>query len=489
MIKRKKASWSSWAALFGTVSLAIYALVAMHSHLRDEEANHSEELKWRFNLEKAANVMTTVPTVPVLQESPSIQVEESVRHIDNKGTRRLEAGVDSHRAARLDLLMEQILVALRPYQATFLEQQLGEKTGFTCRHKGWSEKKEGVYIPGCPSNGCTAFKNLEEAQKNCLLKTDCGGVVRLADNSYELRTETRVVPSPQREDAWLREWEDCPERATAEKVWEAFQAAMLVGLKDPTLRLDASFAPPRDDESIFISIASYRDPQCRDTVRHAFERAARPEKLAVGIVQQNCLKNCMTGTGWAETRRMVPSDPDPDCLADFCASDLGKPHCDAGRVRILRLTELEALGPFFARYLNSKLWRSETFYMQVDSHTGFRNAWDTTLIEMMKKTPSYPYSVISNYPESGKASSNKIWAKYTGGEKTPEALCDCTFEKVGGTRDTVRLQHSLRDFKQDETGVTAPRYTCFVAAGFYFTHASIIDKVPFDPFLPFIFMG
>ena len=28
---------------------------------------------------------------------------------------------------------------------------------------------------------------------------------------------------------------------------------------------------------------------------------------------------------------------------------------------------------------------------------------DKTLLEMMKATPSYPFSVISNYPEGGKA--------------------------------------------------------------------------------------
>lgn len=40
------------------------------------------------------------------------------------------------------------------------------------------------------------------------------------------------------------------------------------------------------DETIFLMIASYRDFQCRETVASAFMRAASPERLFVGIVDQ-----------------------------------------------------------------------------------------------------------------------------------------------------------------------------------------------------------
>jgi len=422
-----------------------------------------------------------------LRAKNSSLLEAPVRHIGNSGTRRYEPGVDIHHAPRLDLLMDRVLTALKPYQADFLGKSLGEDIGNSCKDIGWSAKQEDSSIPGCTSRGCASFSTLEQAQRACLSQEDCGGIT-MSGQTYELRTASQTELSSLGEHSWLRQREGCAEPATAPKVWDAFQKAVLDGLQDPALRLNASFGPPRKDDSIFISIASYRDPQCRDTVRHAFERAERPENIAVGIVQQNCVKNCMTGTGWAETRRIVPSAPDVDCLTEFCASDLGRPHCDAGRVRILRVTELEALGPFFARFLNSKLWRGETFYMQLDSHIGFRNGWDNTLVEMMKKTPSYPYSVISNYPESGMASSNQPWPKYKNGEGTPEGLCSCVFENTGNTQ-TIRLEHSARFFEQDKNGVAAPRHTCFVAAGFYFTHGSIVDKVPFDPLLPFIFMG
>eukprot|EP00448_Togula_jolla_P036634 CAMPEP_0170626034 /NCGR_PEP_ID=MMETSP0224-20130122/31113_1 /TAXON_ID=285029 /ORGANISM="Togula jolla, Strain CCCM 725" /LENGTH=286 /DNA_ID=CAMNT_0010952721 /DNA_START=245 /DNA_END=1102 /DNA_ORIENTATION=+ len=172
-------------------------------------------------------------------------------------------------------------------------------------------------------------------------------------------------------------------------------------------------------------------------------------------------------------------------MRQFCQSDLGAPHCQAGRVRILRLSELEAFGPFFARYLGARLWRGENFYMQVDSHTGFRSGWDSTLVEMIKLTPTYPMSVISNYPESGQASDEKEWPAFEVGESTPEALCNAG---AGGTV-TVRLDHTSRNFPLKQFGLSVPRRSCFVAAGFYIAHGSIVDEVPYDPFLPFIFMG
>jgi len=122
------------------------------------------------------------------------------------------------------------------------------------------------------------------------------------------------------------------ERPSAEKVWEAFQKTMTKALDDPSLSLDKKLGPVKDDGSIFVSISSYRDPSCSATVKSAFANADNKEKVNVGIVQQNCLKNCHTGTGWGATRRWVTAQPDPDCIEDFCASAEGKPHCDAGQV-------------------------------------------------------------------------------------------------------------------------------------------------------------
>ena len=57
---------------------------------------------------------------------------------------------------------------------------------------------------------------------------------------------------------------------------------------------------------------------------------------------------------------------------------------------IARLSEEDSFGPFFSRFLGSHLWRGETFYLQIDAHSDFRQGWDSALVAMMKATTSYP---------------------------------------------------------------------------------------------------
>ena len=40
-------------------------------------------------------------------------------------------------------------------------------------------------------------------------------------------------------------------------------------------------------ETIFISVASYRDPVCSTTLDSIYDNAAKPENVFVGICQQN----------------------------------------------------------------------------------------------------------------------------------------------------------------------------------------------------------
>jgi len=196
----------------------------------------------------------------------------------------------------------------------------------------------------------------------------------------------------------------------------------------------------------------------------------------------------MTGTGWAGTRAWVHQmGADPDCTKEFCQTSEGAPHCKAGRVRIVRLGEHLALGPFFARFMNSKLYRGENFFMQIDAHTKFRTGWDSTMIDMMHRTPSYPNSVISTYPAGGTAEDTNNWQRADGNGDSwgYTGLCQATFERAGGDRYTLRM---------GRTGIPAspkavPRYAAFIAAGFFFTHGSAMERVPLDPFLPYIFMG
>lgn len=128
--------------------------------------------------------------------------------------------------------------------------------------------------------------------------------------------------------------------------------------------------PIRNDNSIFVSIASYRDPTCIATVRDAFQKAAYPQRITVGIVQQNK----------EDTEQCVPEE-------------------FANQIRVLTLGHDEARGPTYARYLLSTLYEGQTFYFQIDAHTRFESGWDRDLVSMWNAANDLK-AVLSHYPHT-----------------------------------------------------------------------------------------
>mmetsp|Transcript_21107 Transcript_21107/g.56237 ORF Transcript_21107/g.56237 Transcript_21107/m.56237 type:complete len:587 (-) Transcript_21107:41-1801(-) len=397
----------------------------------------------------------------------------------------LVAGVDAPPEPDVQGLVSRLGIALRPFQERYLLSRRGQRNSCSGEYE---MEKPNSFLAGCPRSGCSSFASLEEAKGHCESLTDCGGITAVGQN-FQVRLESKQSPSKTGESCWVRR---CGKESTASEVWKAFHSSVSESLNDKSLNFDAQMGPAREDDSIFISIAAYRDPNCQHTLRHAFLRATHPERLSAGIIQLNCQQNCTTATGWGETRKIVPGDPDPDCAEEFCASDLGQSHCQAGRVRILRLDETDALGPFFSRFLVSKLWRGENFFMQVDAHTNFRSSWDLNMVDMMRSTPTYPKAVISAYPDAGRAADDRPWDAYDKkkSERPQTGLCGCIFEEVFGGKQTIRLgNHDVHPLDPKIPFREVPHHTSFVAAGFFVTHGAAVEDVPFDPYLPFIFMG
>jgi hypothetical protein len=404
--------------------------------------------------------------------------------------------VDKEGGAQLFELVSRINAAVKPY----FKQPKGAKID-TC-FKGWKPVVVDAFLPGCPSSagGCKSFErgHLDEAKAYCVgLGMGCGGVIEFPGGRSEVRAGDDPQASPNKEKSHVKI--PCSQPATAKNVFAAFHGAIDAALVDTSLNLehndalfdklyygrnprpkpaDTNFGEDQKD-TMFLSVASYRDENCGPTVQRAFANAKNPKLLTVGVVEQNCHADCMIGTGWASTRRIVPAPPDKDCVTDFCSSAEGHPHCVEGRVRLLRLNESESYGPFFARFIASKLWGGQEFLVQVDSHTEFKQDWDELLRAQLRLTPSFPNSVVSNYPPSH----GVPWR--TGLQHTPEALCDIHFAD-----GIMRLEHTSRRYPQTEDAHhEIPRHSLYIAAGFFATHATYLREVPYDPYLPYIFMG
>jgi len=249
--------------------------------------------------------------------------------------------------------------------------------------------------------------------------------------------------------------------------------------------------PVRDDGSIFISLAAFREHLLAQSMMSAFDQAKNPDKLFIGAVVQNCFGldglTCKTGiqvvgtlsNGQPKTS-VSPAPPDSNGIEVFCTHEDYKHYCENGQVRVLYIHDTDALGPQTARYYASKLWGGENYFMQMDSHLEFAPEWDDYYISEMKASSNYPKSILSSYPPGFK----EYDGHYKGGTRG-ERLCGSHFAKDHVENEILRIE---------QLGLTPwdaefPTQIPFIAAGFFFAHSSFLRDVPFDPYAPWCFMG
>jgi len=266
-------------------------------------------------------------------------------------------------------------------------------------------------------------------------------------------------------------------RVDALNVWDAF----LDVTKNHVMKWDDEnkhrFPKQREDDSIFVSLGTYRDPFCPMTIKSLFSMAKNPEKLYVGLLQQNCFeKKCRTGV--LAGGKVEDMDADVNCYTEFCKSPEGQKSnaCGTDHVRLYNINESESLGPYMSRYLGSKFYRGEHYYLQIDSHSEFVQDWDAKLIRMMNEAPALK-PVLSTYPPD----SGHGWKDTVGFR-----MCDSEFATSDIEWHIIRLGSSM---PFESTPPPLPTYSPFVAAGFFFTYGGFLHEVPFDPLLPWIFMG
>lgn len=127
--------------------------------------------------------------------------------------------------------------------------------------------------------------------------------------------------------------------------------------------------------TIFIQIASYRDPQLIPTLQDMIKNAAHPENLRIGIARQ-----------------YHPDDKFDD-LSEFKNDD---------RFRILDIPYTESKGVCWARHQIQQLYKDEKYTMQIDSHMRFAPNWDSEFIGMIKQLQEKGYKkpLLTSYVSS-----------------------------------------------------------------------------------------
>jgi len=109
--------------------------------------------------------------------------------------------------------------------------------------------------------------------------------------------------------------------------------------------------------TIFIQIASFRDPQLNPTLKNMLENSKYPKNLRIGICNQY--------------------NPIDDFNIDEYRNDK--------RFRIIDVIDTDSKGACWARNLIQQRYSGETYTLQIDSHMRFEKDWDDTLIKMLKQ--------------------------------------------------------------------------------------------------------
>ncbi len=199
----------------------------------------------------------------------------------------------------------------------------------------------------------------------------------------------------------------------------------------------------KNQETIFVSIASYRDPDCVNTVRSLFEAATHPERLVIGICWQ-----------------FVPGK-EPALLQLFEYQE---------KLRQISLPFRDSRGPCFARHLAQQLFQGEHYYFQIDSHMRFTPGWDELLIRILNECPS-PKPVLSTYPLALKKE----------GPPAEDALVEIRpryFDEHG-----ILNQHSALHRMPEPP--PSPSTSFFISAGMLFARGEVVREIPYDPHLYF----
>ena len=203
--------------------------------------------------------------------------------------------------------------------------------------------------------------------------------------------------------------------------------------------------------SIFVSIASYRDPELTRTIKSAISNASNPDELHFSIVVQDFEENT-PDLSWVPNLSLVTMHPK------------------------------EARGAGYARSIAMKAYNNQDYYLQIDSHTLFEKDWDTISIDEHNKAKSIAQNdkiILSYFPPPFHIEPDKSIFFIKNDKRKPAYP---TKQKPLFTRrnhwTAQRVEFSDRSRRYPEESST-------ILAGFVFTTGNIVKEIPYDPEISF----
>ena len=194
-------------------------------------------------------------------------------------------------------------------------------------------------------------------------------------------------------------------------------------------------------ETIFISIASYRDPELIPTLKDCLSKAKKPKRLRFGICWQH---------------------DETENLDEFLNDK---------RFKIIKVPYALAKGACWARNLIQDLYNNETYYLQLDSHHRFIEGWDDVLIKMLKglKKDGHQKPLLTTYLPG-----------YTPSIDPEGRINDCwnlEFDRYLPEGPIFIKPHSIEGWRERKKPVPSK----FLSGHFIFTLGQWAQEVRYDP--------
>ncbi|WP_373715211.1 GlcNAc-transferase family protein [Roseateles sp.] len=201
-------------------------------------------------------------------------------------------------------------------------------------------------------------------------------------------------------------------------------------------------------DAIFISIAAYCDPLLAFTICSALTQASQPERIRIGLVEQQLPEACVR-----------------------------LPEAWERQVRRVHIHPLQARGPCWARAIAMSLYQGERWFLQIDSHTWFEPGWDDRLIAWGEHCAALnPRSLVTTYPNAFTLRDGQPVATIAGAE---------LLAFVVRTGQQFEPDHPVLMFEAVPVSGQAPLPTLHVGAGCLFGPGQLVQELPYDPFLYF----
>jgi hypothetical protein len=204
------------------------------------------------------------------------------------------------------------------------------------------------------------------------------------------------------------------------------------------------------NESIFVSISCYRDPDIINTLQNLFMNAKFPNRIVVGTC--------------------IQLDHNEDALLLYGFSGMMDRAEFSNKIRVRMVSYKDSKGAGWARSeIQKNHFEDEDYYFQVDSHSRFIQDWDTILVDILKSQKTETNKVLlSAYPMTFDE-----YDKYKKGEFLDTVII------TKADKFTGAVLNQASESRHVDEPVIGP--VAYVAGGFIFAEGSFVKEVPYDP--------